>query len=202
MTSTIESQNAPALRAQNVDRKLIDLELTNEEMTDQTRIVFNDKASLAYEVTCDASKFMSDENNVPQIYTLDNAHTHYAINERPVQDGTVQLGLYIPSDGVYSLNVKRNRNAGQVYLKDLQSGNVTEITDSEYRFSAKAGTLDNRFLLLLAEVTGVREITKATVNSNASEIYDLSGRKMRDGVVRGGIYIIRENGKPRKVSVK
>lgn len=202
LTSTIESQNAPALRAQSVDRKLIDLELTNGDVTDQTRVVFNNKASLAYETSCDASKFMSEENSIPQIYTLDNANTHYAINERPAQDGTVQLGLYIPSDGLYSLSVKRNRNAGQIYLKDLQNDTVTDITDFEYNFSAKAGTLDNRFLLMMADVTGVREVTKATVNSNASEIYDLSGRKMHDGVVRGGIYIVRENGKTRKVNVK
>lgn len=201
LTATIESQNAPALRAQS-DRKLIDLELTNGDVTDQTRVVFNDKASQAYEVTRDASKFMSEENSIPQVYTLDNANTHYAINERPAQDGTVQLGLYIPSDGLYSLSVKRNRNAGQIYLKDLQNDTVTDITDSEYNFSAKAGTLDNRFLLMMADVTGVREVTKATVNSNASEIYDLSGRKMHDGAVRGGIYIVRENGKTRKVNVK
>ena len=103
---------------------------------------------------------------------------------------------------MYSLSVKRNRNAGQIYLKDLQNDTVTDITDSEYNFSAKAGTLDNRFLLMMADVTGVREVTKATVNSNASEIYDLSGRKMHDGAVRGGIYIVRENGKTRKVNVK
>ena len=202
LTSTIESQNAPALRVQSVDRKLIDLELTNGDVTDQTRVVFNNKASLAYETSCDASKFMSEENSIPQIYTLDNANTHYAINERPAQDGTVQLGLYIPSDGLYSLSVKRNRNAGQIYLKDLQNDTVIDITDSEYNFSAKAGTLDNRFLLMMADVTGVREVTKATVNSNASEIYDLSGRKMHEGAVRGGIYIVRENGRTRKVNVK
>lgn len=202
LTSTIESQNAPTLRAQSVDRKLIDLELADGEVKDQTRVVFNDKASMAYETACDASKFMSEENNMPQIYTLDNANTHYAINERPAQEGTVQLGMYIPSDGVYSLSVKRNRNAGQIYLKDLQSDTVTDITDSEYNFSAKAGTLDNRFLLLMADVTGVREVTKTTVNSTVSEIYDLSGRKVNDGVARGGIYIIRENGKTRKVNVK
>ena len=202
LTSTIESQNAPALRAQSVDRKLIDLELTNGDMKDQTRVVFNDKASMAYETSCDASKFMSEENCMPQIYTLDNVHTHYAINERPAQEGTVQLGLYIPSDGVYSLNVKRNRNAGQIYLKDLQSGKVVDITDTEYNFSAEAGTLDNRFLLMMADVTGIREVTKTTLNRTASEIYDLSGRKVNDGGARGGIYIIRENGKTRKVNVK
>ena len=202
LTSTIESQNAPALRAQSVDRKLIDLELTNGEMKDQTRVVFNDKASMAYETACDASKFMSEENCMLQIYTLDNANTHYAINERPAQEGTVQLGLYIPSDGVYSLSVKRNRNAGQIYLKDLQSGKVVDITDTEYNFSAEAGTLDNRFLLMMADVTGIREVTKTTLNRTASEIYDLSGRKVNDGGARGGIYIIRENGKTRKVNVK
>jgi hypothetical protein len=145
---------------------------------------------------------MSEENCMPQIYTLDNASTHYAINERPAQEGTVQLGLYIPSDGVYSLNVKRNRNAGQIYLKDLQSGKVVDITDTEYNFSAEAGTLDNRFLLMMADVTGIREVTKTTLNRTASEIYDLSGRKVNDGGARGGIYIIRENGKTRKVNVK
>jgi hypothetical protein len=202
LTSTIESQNAPALRAQSVDRKLIDLELADGEVKDQTRVVFNDQASMAYETACDASKFMSEENNMPQIYTLDNANTHYAINERPAQEGTVQLGMYIPLDGVYSLSVKRNRNAGQIYLKDLQSGKVVDITDTEYNFSAEAGTLDNRFLLMMADVTGIREVTKTTLNRTASEIYDLSGRKVNDGGARGGIYIIRENGKTRKVNVK
>ena len=100
------------------------------------------------------------------------------------------------------MSVKRNRNAGQIYLKDLQSGKVVDITDTEYNFSAEAGTLDNRFLLMMADVTGIREVTKTTLNRTASEIYDLSGRKVNDGGARGGIYIIRENGKTRKVNVK
>lgn len=203
LTATIESQNAPARRAQIEGRKLIDLELSNGETSDKTRVVFNEKASANYEVACDASKFMSTDATMPQLYTLDNSALQYAINERPTQDGTVRLGMVIPADGTYTIKVQRNRDAGQIYLKDLENGSVTDITDTEYSFTAEAGDLTDRFALVAGSLTGIIAIEKnQTESAGGRELYDLSGRKMDNGSLPTGIYVVRSNGKARKVIVK
>jgi len=203
MTSEITEQNAAPRRGQdNTERKLIDLQLAYNEMVDQTRVVFNPKASIGYETASDASKFMSEDKMMPQIYSLGNDATRYAINERPAQDGTVRLGLYIPSDGVYTLRVSRSRDAGEIYLKDNQTGQVTDITTNEYSFSAESGVLENRFVLVAGILTGISEMPTASDSAADSVVYDLSGRKVEQGSVRGGVYIIRKNGKTMKMSVK
>ena len=100
--------------------------------------MLNEESSEAYETMCDASKFMSMDNNVPQIYTLDNVGTMYAINERPMKEGNVDLGLYAGQTGDYTISVTRC-DAGQVFITDNLTGEVSEITDKDYTFSAKAG---------------------------------------------------------------
>lgn len=203
LTSEITEQNAaPALRAQGLNRKLIDLELANGDVTDQTRVVFNEKASVAYESACDASKFMSENKLIPQLYTIGNDDTQYAINERPAQDGNVRLGIYIPADGTYTLKVKRNRDAGTVYLKDNDYDTVSDITDTEYSFYAEAGSHTNRFVLVGANATGIQDIAKSAGAQSSQSVYDMMGRKVDNNRVHGGIYLIQQNGKTRKVSVK
>ena len=203
LTSEITDQNAaPALRAQGLTRKLVDLELANGDVTDQTRVVFNEKASVAYESACDASKFMSENKQIPQIYTIGNDDTQYAINERPAQDGNVRLGVYIPANGTYTLKVKRNRDAGTVYLKDNDYDTVTDITDMAYSFYAEAGSHTTRFVLVGANATGIQDITKSAGAQFAQSVYDMTGRKVDNSRMNGGIYLIQQNGKTRKVSVK
>ena len=203
LTSEITEQNAaPALRAQGLNRKLIDLELVNGDMTDQTRVVFNEKASVAYESACDASKFMSENKLIPQLYTIGNDDTQYAINERPAQDGNVRLGIYIPADGTYTLKVKRNRDAGTVYLKDNDYDTVSDITDTEYFFYAEAGSHTNRFVLVGANATGIQDVAKSAGVQSSQSVFDMTGRKVDNNRVHGGIYLIQQNGKTRKVSVK
>jgi hypothetical protein len=165
-------------------------------------VVFNEKASVAYESACDASKFMSENKLIPQLYTIGNDDTQYAINERPAQDGNVRLGIYIPADGTYTLKVKRNRDAGTVYLKDNDYDTVSDITDTEYSFYAEAGSHTNRFVLVGANATGIQDIAKSAGAQSSQSVYDMMGRKVDNNRVHGGIYLIQQNGKTRKVSVK
>ena len=171
------------------ERPLIDLALSNENYQDQTRVVFNKHASLQYETTCDASKFMSTDPGIPQFYSLDNDGTKYAINERPTVDGTVHLGVIIPTAGTYTISVSRNRDAGRVLLKDLTNGSVTDITNEAYTFTADGGTVDSRFLLVADDVTGIRTMT--TDAQYVKDAYNLAGQKVEQPTK--GLYIV--NGK-------
>lgn len=178
LTDVIESQNAaPSLRtaAAGMNRCLIDLTVSRDSLTDRTRVVLNEQATLGYELTRDASKFMSMDNSVPQLYTVDADGTQYAINERPVADGTALVGFYAPTKGTYTFSLSRC-DADHVWLTDRETGLTVNLVEGDYVFSAEAGTTAQRFMLGLEDAT---KIEHAVSDNEEAVIYDLSGRTVQ-----------------------
>ena len=176
------------------NRQLINLTLSDGTNTDKTRIVFNDRQKMEYEMECDASKFMSMED-VPLLYSLDANGTRYAINERPVDDGRVLLGFVAPADGKYTLAA--TRMDADILIIDNETGETVELAKGSYTFTASKGTDNARFAV-------VRRGSQADAIENVKDVetedegvaYDLSGRVT--GKDSKGIRI--QNGK--KVLVK
>ena len=207
LTSVIESQNAvKALAPEARTRKIVNLTISDGEWEDQTRVVLNEKASMAYETTCDASKFMSMDNSVPQLYTIGEDGTWYAINERPYREGVIALGFYAGQDGEYTIAVTRS-DAGQVFIIDNLTGKTTDITGGTYTFSAKAGTDNTRFTLsfVSSETTGVGTIEHSPLTIDHT-VYDLQGRQIVNSQSSSrklpGIYLVRQGKKVSKVVVR
>lgn len=200
LTSEIESQNASRIyrTSANPERWLIDIQLSDGEQTDKTRIVLNPKAKMDYETSCDASKFFSLDNSVPQIYTLQNG-VQMAINERPAGDGIIKLGIMIPVSGTYTIKSERNM-LNDAVLVDLQEGTETRLSTESYTFSASSGITDTRFEVRLSgnNATGIQSIEEsAETNSSVSgEYYNLNGQRIEKP--SKGVYVV--NGK--KVIIK
>lgn len=189
LTEDIESQNAARVATPS-ERKLIDVELSTGEMNDKTRFVLNPQASLGYELSCDASKFMSMDAAVPQIYTVENG-VQLAINERPLGEGTVQLGVKVVVAGEYTITAPRNQFEN-IVLVDNEIGTETLLGDgASYTFTANAGTHEGRFVLRVGGVVvnGVNAI--ANTHDNASKYYNLNGQRI--AAPQKGLYIV--NGK-------
>lgn len=216
LTSEVKNQNgAPdRLRGGDVERQLIDLELTCDEASDKTRIVMNEKATLDYDYGSDASKFFA-EGNVMQLYTIAANGICYAINERPEDDGLVQLAFIAPAYAEYTISLSRNQ-AENVVLTDLMTGIETDLTQGDYTFTSEAGTFDERFLLgVKSSTTGIGNLTtqptvEVTENgihtSDYVEVYALDGRRVAEGVgniaLDKGVYVVRINEVGTKVIVK
>lgn len=205
LTSVIESQNAARMYGSEIKtRQMVNLTISDGEWEDQTRVVLNEKASMAYETSCDASKFMSMDNSVPQLYTIDEDGTWYAINERPMGEGTVALGFYAGQDGDYTISVNRC-DAEKVYITDNLTGKTTEITNEAYTFSAKAGTDNTRFTLSFDanETTGIKEMNKTTI-ATETEVYSVDGKFIGTDTSRlgAGIYLLRQGKKVSKIVVR
>lgn len=189
LTSVIESVSA-ARGTDAVERKLIDIELSNGELVDKTRFVLNPQAKMDYETSCDASKFFSMDAEVPQIWTIQDG-VQMAINERPAGDGIVKIGMLIPADGAYTIKSERNMLQNAV-LVDLMAGTETNLSTDNYTFSANYGMYDNRFELHLSvgDTTGIVEMT--TREKKGSEnYYNLNGQRVE--IPNKGIYVV--NGK-------
>lgn len=167
-------------------RSVFNVILSNGEKSDRTRFVINAKAVTGYEQGRDASKFASLVA-VPQLYTIESG-VQLAINERPLADGIVSLGMQIVEDGAYTLKLDTKAD-GEVWLIDSQTGTEVLLGGSEgYAFSSKAGTFDNRFKIRMAngETTGIAGIETENTKDE-SPVYDLQGR--RTNPANKGVYI-------------
>lgn len=148
------------------DRTVFNFALNDGIYTDRTRIVINPEASMDYEMSRDAAKFMSDDKDVPQLFTLDATGKYYAINERPLGNGIVSIGIYTGKSGTYTLSlVDATVTADEVILTDKQTGSETRLDLDSYTFTAEAGFCTNRFELHLTTrtITGVEEVQNTNV---------------------------------------
>ena len=191
---------AKARNAEVSSRSVFNLTLSDGEKTDRTRVVLNEQAQMSYELDKDASKFNAASALVPQFFTI-NKDVRYAINERPFDNGTVRLGYTVVANGTYTiaLNTKANR---VVMLEDTETGELVNLTEGVYSFSATAGTNESRFLLHFSEEDATRIETIATAETaNGSELYTLDGRRV-NGIATQGVYLVKKGQKFQKIFVK
>lgn len=226
LTSVIESQqSAPLFNAAGAvsSRQLVDVILSCGELDDRTRVVFNDAASMEYETAYDASKFFATEGIAPQLYTIDEEGTEYAINERPYNGGNVQLGIVIAQKGTYTFSLSRC-NAREVVLFDNATGVTHNFADGEYSFTAEAGICTDRFVLGVTkspETTSIENLAELGIKVEAGNgcievsgaegvvsVTAIDGRTVAelesDGIVlvSAGTYIVCTNAGAVKVVVK
>lgn len=226
-TSAITRTSAPRAIAKDANRQLLNLEIVsgdNETVDDYTRIVLNEAASLSYEGKCDASKFMSMDTEVAQIYSLGQNRTALAINERPYADGNAALGVYIPKAGV-AYRIAASRADRKAWLYDAVNGTEQDLTEADYIFTAdKAGNDDARFSIRFAPAEGnavegveAAEVKVAggkgmlTVSAPADAevaVYAADGSLVANGQgamevsVAAGVYVVKVNGQGYKTIVK
>ena len=211
---------AAARRTRGVDaeRQIINLTLSDGEILDKTRVVFNEKQSQDYEITCDAAKFITTD--VTQIYSLDYNNIKYAINERSA--GEVRLGYTAKKEG--QMTISATRMDQPVLLRDNLMQITYDLAQGDYTFSSKAGTYNDRFVLLLSRgMTSIGQISQDTgvnvmvenggiyfngIDKQDVNIYSLSGALLVEHVVNGFVqlpqaaYVVKVGDKSCKLIVR
>ncbi len=176
--STVVTQAKPMARVQGTsERSIVDLTVSNGEGSDRTRVVMNEDAKMDYELTCDASKMLGTGL---QVYTLGDNELMYAINERPMADGLVYLGLIIPTDGTYTFSLTRN-TAKSVRLTDLETDADVDLIAGNYTFNAGEGTVTNRFMLKIQSTTTAIHTLPST-ETVKTVVYDITGRRVANNL--------------------
>ena len=205
LTSVIESQNAS--RGEMVTlRRFVELALTEgDSIQDETRIVLNEEATMSYEPTRDASKFMTLDAKTAQIWTVGGG-VNYAINERPIDNAVAQVGFSASHAGQYAIRLKRN-TSGHVILIDHEMATETDLSAGSYVFAAEAGTTKDRFELRFADGT-VTEVSLEAIPSDMShaKVYTVDGRYVgtmsEKERLPKGIYVVRSGQQTEKVIMK
>lgn len=146
----------PSSNSQNVDnttRKLLTIHIgTAEKDVDKTRVVINEAQTLGYDIGSDSPKNFSNTAEF-QIYSMDANGDKYSINERPKDDGVIPLGVWLKNSGTAYIRASRLDCSG--YLKDKLLNVVHDLAVGEYQFTADAGTIEDRFELLVTIPLGI-----------------------------------------------
>lgn len=154
-----------ALRA-SMNRQVFNLRLTQNGKKDRSRVVLNPNAKGDYEVQCDAAKWMSESDTVPQLYTFDQKGTKYAINERPVGNGIVPLGVRAADDGEMTLSLTGDPGSLRLYDKELKR--EVDLSEGDYTFMVRKGTIENRFELRFSSATMNESVAPESVRVYAN----------------------------------
>lgn len=192
LVRTLEEPSRAKVNSQNASKRVIaNITISDGENTDRTRVVLNDNALLDYEMDKDATKFMSSDLSIPQIYTTING-VNYAINERPEFDGIINLNIYVGKAGIYGISMPDAIEGYTVTLEDKVEGKSIVLNAGDvYNFSAKAGNSVGRFILhFTSETTGINDIKTTTIQNYPA--YSIDGVKVNNPT-QNGIYI--QNGK-------
>lgn len=177
-TETASKARAMARTTIKENRSLFNLMISDGTHIDRTRLVVNEDASTGYESNRDASKFMSTNTNVPQVFIM-NDRSRMAIDERPLGEGVYNIGFYAPKKGEYSFSLAGSGLEDYTaFLIDNLKGTETQITDSDYIFTADAGINEGRFMLKLRRggvETGIEESAVAgTVISTEGNVLNIT----------------------------
>jgi hypothetical protein len=203
------------------ERLLINLYITDNDTAtiDHTRLVLNEKASLQYELECDAAKFISDKAKA-QIYLMENG-VQMAINERPMK-GDIRLGYTAQKAG--TLRIETARMDLPMMLVDTKRGLTYDLSLGSYEFETEAGTFNQRFMLRPThEATAIKQLTAKTgvaigaqdgglsiggAEGKSVSIYSTNGALMAEQTGNGfvslgsGMYVVKVNGQSAKIYVK
>lgn len=217
-----QGQKAKRRAAAAEGRNLFNIEILDSEgmSLDRTRVVINENASLDYEIRWDASKFISEGE--AQLYTLDHEGNRLAINERPLADAQVMLGIQTGNARNYT--IQASRADGDLWLIDLKTGAETDLTAAPFHLSADANsTIEGRYALRFvpaasgvdtASMTskvfaGKGYISVENPKAETVTIHALDGSEILRGAetsfqveTSSGIYLVRIAGKTQKVIVK
>ena len=225
-TTEVRSLTTPvavATRSAKASREVFNLQLSDGQRNDRTRFVINDDALMMYEVGCDAAKFMSTDAKAPQLFSL-VGEDKMAINERPMADGRIALGVYFGEAGTYTISLETSTDT-KVTLIDHFTGTEHDMAMGEYAFETETGTFVDRFTVVLSR-TGVTAVDEAVVQNKVSvtaveggivvstieasdiALYTVSGVQMAEAngtvakfAVTPGLYVVKVGGTSYKVSV-
>ena len=122
--------------------------LQSEALADQTIIKLQEQDATAdFDMNIDMAKMMNSGAN---IYTM-TANTNIMVggNALPIARTTVPVGVRVDATGEYTFRMPDGTDGISVILVDNQTGAHTNMLLDEYTVTLDAGTIENRFALIV-----------------------------------------------------
>ncbi|MEO6883928.1 MAG: PKD domain-containing protein [Bacteroidia bacterium] len=183
MTENVKSSsNKPFTKIENnhnVQSLSIHLRINGNSYSDETFILFNKEATMAFDSLLDAYKIVSTSTAVPSISSL-SQNADFSINSIPELDSSLSIPLRVKvgTSGTYTISSDNLTNIPKnscLVLEDLLTGIKTDLKNTNtYSFTISDTTNAPRFLLHVSAGMETKyfptdcEHATALVNSNGN----------------------------------
>ena len=150
------------------------------------------KASLAFNIGSDGVKWQSFNDSVPQVYLLDNSGVALSLAGQAPVGVEMAMGYRAAKDGQLTVSLPdADAFDGQsVWLKDKETGIVTDLTQGSYSLSAVAGYTDNRLTLQIGGLQPDGTISHDEPASATWSVRGSNGYLMVSGINAGDLVSI------------
>lgn len=190
-----------------MERNVFNFNIVCGDITDRTRIVLNPESKSIYEIGKDAAKFFSESKL--QIYVKGN-DSEYAIDERPLGDGSAVIGIKGAENGIASISLSgKYGEEWSVMLTDNREGKTVDLTENDYSFTIKAGNDSSRFSIIFQpKSSGIEDTFIGIEENECITVTSIDGTVVYQGVAScvavpaDGIYIVKSSVGNRKVILK
>ena len=147
------------------------LELANAagEVQDLTFVALDEKATIGFDQNKDLNKVLNRGTN---IYTFVEG-LPFAGNTLPMEKATVPVGVRVDAAGEYTFRMPDGTDGIAVTLVDNATGTHTNMLMSEYTVTLDAGTIENRFYLVVdpdRTATSVENIGEEAKGDKAKDV--------------------------------
>ena len=162
------------------------LEMTdaNGEKQDQTFVALDEKATVGFDQNKDLNKVLNRGTN---IYTFVEG-LPFAGNTLPMEKATVPVGVRVDAAGEYTFRMPDGTDGIAVTLVDNATGTHTNMLMNEYTVTLNAGTIENRFYLVVdpdRTATSVENVGEEADKANGVEKFLIDGKlfiRTADGI--------------------
>ena len=145
---------------------------------DQTFVSLDIEGTTTYDLNKDLNKVFN--NNFANIYTL-SENIPFAGNTLPMEKAIVPVGVRIATAGEYTFRMPDGTEGIYVTLIDSQTGTQTDMLMSEYTVMLDAGTIENRFYLVVDPDRAATSVENIGEDAKGEEAKDQIKKFLIDG---------------------
>ena len=178
---------------------LLVLKASGTDYEDLTYIRFLNQATTSFDRKWDAYKLLSNNEEVPQIYST-SEDVKYSIQARPAVS-VVPVSFVAGQDGLFTIEAIEANDLSDIILEDLITGEEINILEKSYTFNHTVGNEAARFLLHFNSLGTVDQLAKIAniyskdqnifvnlpnIYNGEINIFNMMGQEVtRQGIVQG-----------------
>ena len=162
--------------------------LSDGTKSDKTTFLISDKYNSEYEIGADLEKMFGNAFTL-STYSITNG-TKLAFNALSTYEAqqAIPVGVRIPADGEYTFSLNSryaDANIERLDLIDYEAGEVTNLLQADYTFTATSGQNDSRFALNIKKAPAV-------VTDIENTEYSEQNTDIRKVIIDDKMFIIRD----------
>jgi len=144
MTSAVCVHDDVSFKNTNSEQQIIRLQLTDNELTDETVIRITNEATQGWDGNLDAHKLFSFNDDYPQIYSTENGFM--SINSLPESVETIPLDVVGTNGNQMTISATEFGDFTELLLFDEYLDEFTDLTKEDYNF-IYSNSITSRFFL-------------------------------------------------------